>query len=785
MKFSRSLVFNCVPEWSEHYIAYTKLRKLIEKIECAQINSSPTAGNSENVLTSNDASTSKEGLNVNLGSGLASELESNFLSVFNGELAKVGSFYRDELERLKKAKNALEYRLKGVPVPESKEDAVKPDIISIAENAKSLYLHSNDVSDFITINNQGFTKTIRKHDKHCRVPLNESIQEAVDRALPTSDVEGPIRSSMDLAESTYAKYICGGSREEALSQLKTVLREKLVMARSSVWQEMAAMERKIASVQLEDSTDSDEKDAPIKGAPKQKKAHVLRNTFIKLGFMLALFLIICLLPLKSILLIPDKDPVGDTDLLDQVLNIRQRGLAMVVFVVGLWLTETFPAYVTAMLVPILVITLGLYKYKAGSHESFDYIYNNLKNKKAYRLEICKKILYKAMDSKGLQLLGGASISAAATKFGIARLIAVKTMALSGGRPELFILLIMMLCLLLCTFMSNVATPVLIYSLIQPTLRALPLESDFSKQLILAVCFASNIGGMASPIASPQNVVGAEEMTKHDLGGVSWGSWLLVAYPVSIISIVLCWALLLVGFRGATRTVPSSIFSAASRNTTPLRFGLKMWIVIIGSVATIILWMIDIHAAQLFGQPGIIGLIPIVLFFGFGILSKDDFNSLPWSTIMLASGATIFGHAVEDTGLMGIAGGIIKKIMVGPNFVQVALVSLLITFLVCFFSHTVGALIFIPMVEQASRGIGSAESQVLKLMFMTVFACSAGMALPFGSFPNMAATSMENGAGRPYITTGQFIIFASIATIIVYSVCATLGYGLMAAASINR
>lgn len=40
---------------------------------------------------------------------------------------------------------------------------------------------------------------------------------------------------------------------------------------------------------------------------------------------------------------------------------------------------------------------------------------------------------------------------------------------------------------------------------QPILRTLPSKAPFSKSLILGIALASNIGGMASPISSPQNL----------------------------------------------------------------------------------------------------------------------------------------------------------------------------------------------------------------------------------------------------------------------------------------
>lgn len=41
----------------------------------------------------------------------------------------------------------------------------------------------------------------------------------------------------------------------------------------------------------------------------------------------------------------------------------------------------------------------------------------------------------------------------------------------------------------------------------------------------------------------------------------------------------------------------------------------------------------------------------VAFFGFGVLSKDDFNGFLWNVVMLAMGGLALGEAVKSSGLL--------------------------------------------------------------------------------------------------------------------------------------
>ena len=62
-----------------------------------------------------------------------------------------------------------------------------------------------------------------------------------------------------------------------------------------------------------------------------------------------------------------------------------------------------------------------------------------------------------------------------------------------------------------------------------------------------IALASNLGGMTSPISSPQNIFAIQEMGS---GGdpPSWLSWMAVALPVACLGNLAIWALLLAAYR---------------------------------------------------------------------------------------------------------------------------------------------------------------------------------------------------------------------------------------------
>ena len=211
------------------------------------------------------------------------------------------------------------------------------------------------------------------------------------------------------------------------------------------------------------------------------------------------------------------------------------------------------------------------------------------------------------------------------------------------------------------------------------LRNLPADSQMSKALILGIALASNIGGMLSPIASPQNIVALEIMSPQP----SWAIWFFIAIPVGIISILLIWVLLLLTFKPGRGTTIVPI--------RPVKdpFSGVQWFISLVTLGTIVLWCVSHKLEWIFGDMGIIAVIPIVLFFGTGILTKEDFNNFLWTVIILAMGGIALGKAVSSSGLLHTIAGDIKDRTHGLGLFGTWIVFAALTLLITsFISHTV-------------------------------------------------------------------------------------------------
>lgn len=210
----------------------------------------------------------------------------------------------------------------------------------------------------------------------------------------------------------------------------------------------------------------------------------------------------------------------------------------------------------------------------------------------------------------------------------------------------------------------------------------------------------------------------------------WGAWFFVALPICIISVLLIWLLLLVTFQPGKNTTIVPI--------RPMRdkFTGVQWFISGVTLGTIILWCVTHQLEHVFGDMGVVAIIPIVLFFGTGILTKEDFNNFLWTIIILAAGGLSLGKAVSSSGLLHtIAGQIIQRVEGMSLYGVLVVFAALILVIATFISHTVAALIILPLVHQVGQGMSEPHPNLL--VMAGAIMCSAAMGLPTSGFPNMS------------------------------------------------
>ena len=120
---------------------------------------------------------------------------------------------------------------------------------------------------------------------------------------------------------------------------------------------------------------------------------------------------------------------------------------------------------------------------------------------------------------------------------------------------------------------------------------------------MGIALAANIGGQSSPISSPQNLIALDEMDEP----LDWAQWFAVALPVSGISIVLIWILLIMTYN-PSRTLDGETLVIKEIRPTKESFTAKQYWVTFVCIITIGLWCVEKEIEGFIGDMGIIVLI---------------------------------------------------------------------------------------------------------------------------------------------------------------------------------
>nr|POE54214.1 putative transporter c3b8.04c [Quercus suber] len=638
--------------------------------------------------------------------------------------------------------------------------------ITLKKRIMNNYVNTCELRSFVQLNETGFSKVLKKYDKTLDRNLkSQYINTKVKPAYPfRSTTMDQLAHYLERTEEAYATVVTAGDVEAARKELRLSLREHVVWERNTVWREMIGIERKAQAANLGIRNtmlgqDTDPSKARLQGdtadgAIKEIRTPIGRyrcpkflvsSTFWVLVACIAVFVVLLVVPIME-------EPE------------QQHCLALAI-----------PLFVTSLLVPLLVVVLRVVREDAKPH-------TRLASKAA------ASYIFAAMWTPVIMLLlGGFTIAAALSKYNIAKMMATFVLSKAGTKPRNVLLTSMAVAMFASMWISNVAAPVLCFSIIQvrplhhvkffhlctdsfpqPILRNLPSDSDMSKALLLGIALASNMGGAASPIASPQNLIALQNMEPQP----GWGIWFFIALPVCIITLLLIWILLLVTFRPGRNTTIVPIRPMRDRFT-----GIQYFISIV-TLITIGLWCASHQLESIFGDMGVIALLPIILFFGTGILTKEDFNNFLWTIIILAAGGLALGKAVNSSGLLTTIATSITNDTNGMSlYALVCVFAGLIGVVATFISHTVAALIVLPLVREVGEAMADPHPNLL--VMASVLMASAAMGLPTSGFPNMTAIMMEDSqTGQRYLQVRHFLTRGIPASIIAYAVIVTVGYGCM-------
>ena len=309
-----------------------------------------------------------------------------------------------------------------------------------------------------------------------------------------------------------------------------------------------------------------------------------------------------------------------------------------------WITEAIPIAVTALL-PIILFPLTGGLDLASTTEAFGHRYI---------------FLY----------MGGFIIAIAIEKWNLHRRIALNTINLIGTNVSSMILGFMVATAFLSMWISNTATSVMMLPIgmaIAAQLKDDPAtpedeHAQFSKALMLAIAYSASIGGMATLIGTPPNLVLAGIVQETYNVEITFSQWIMFGLPISVLLLFICWQYLVrVIFKMQGQTFPGGKQEIRAQLTQlgSISFEEKMVMGVFSLTA--LAWITRSFVLKQFIpaiDDTIIAMAGAVLLFllpaskekGGTLIDWESAVKLPWGIILLFGGGLAIANGFQASGL---------------------------------------------------------------------------------------------------------------------------------------
>lgn len=419
-----------------------------------------------------------------------------------------------------------------------------------------------------------------------------------------------------------------------------------------------------------------------------------------------------------------------------MLGIMAYGLIM-------WITEAVPLWTTSVSVIMLMLLLV-------SDSGFIFLNDNIDGYLLGDPVSYKSIMGAFADPVLMLFLGGFSLAAAASSVGLDVKFAKALLKVLGDRSDGVLLGFMIVTSTLSMFMNNTATTALMLSVMLPVLRSLPHGSPDRLPLILSIPISANLGGMATPMGSPPNMLAF--MRLNDPNGLNveftYGEWMFCMLPLSVFLVFISWLMLSWMFPFHHKNLSLDIHLVEGNKTTQRIVSTTFFV-------TVALWLFQPFIGL---NTYIVGVLPMSVFLMAGIIGRAEIRHMEWEIIWLVAGGLAMSIGMEETHLAHRIIRLIPFADMSPWGLALA------TGIFCFLlstviSNTVSTklmLAILPGALAANPAVGGDKGIMTMIVVGVAASASLAMWLPISTPPNALIYSMEGVTQKQIIKIGLLV-----------------------------
>lgn len=380
-----------------------------------------------------------------------------------------------------------------------------------------------------------------------------------------------------------------------------------------------------------------------------------------------------------------------------------KGLSLLVFIGVLWLTEALHVTITAILVVIVGVAIGIPEFDT------------------------KTALSSFANPTIYLFFGGFALAAALHVQKLDEKIALGLISMSGGRLGNAVVLIFIATAMLSMWISNTATAAMMLPLAIGMLSQVDRQKDRGTFVfvLLGIAYSASLGGLGTIVGSPPNAIAAKALD------ISFVDWMKFGLPITfILTPLLLGAMYLV-------LKPNLNVRISSVDQPDIPWTKPRVITIIVFLVTALSWIFGNKLGEMLDisdMDSIIALSAAVAVVSLGLVSwKQVSDNTDWGVLMLFGGGIALSNVLKTSGASLVMGETVAQaLMTTPLFLVLLAVSAFIIFLTEFASNTASAALLVPVFVAIAEQMGLPK-EVLVLIIGIGASCA--FMLPVATPPN--------------------------------------------------
>lgn len=439
-------------------------------------------------------------------------------------------------------------------------------------------------------------------------------------------------------------------------------------------------------------------------------------------------------------------------------------LALAAWIIIWWITEAVPISVTAFLPLVLFPFMGVMKMSDAA------------------APYANPIVFLFM--------GGFLIALALEKHRLHERIALNLVKITGTSGNGIILGFMMASAFISMWISNTATAMMMLPIALSVINLLKSnpnqsneslpkqERNFAIGLLLTVGYTSSIGGIATIIGTPPNVVFAGLLDQFYHQKLDFGKWMMVGFPLMILLLIATYVIItkILFVNGIEKVAGSDqLIKNKLEELGRLRKEEKLVMVIFAS--TCLLWTFQQPINILLGKDMLndtnvamtgglaMFIVPVSWKKMHFLLHWRDTEKLAWGILFLFGGGLCLAQGLSNTGIIQVVGNKIAEQSSSLQWLVFGLITASV-FITELMSNVALVQIFIPVVFGIANSLG--VNPILLAMPVTIGASMAFM-FPVATPPNAIVFSSGHMKVKHMMKAGILLNIVSIALIYLASI----------------